>query len=92
MATPTKRPPLTRRDPWDWRPWKPGELPAVSSGSAAGDIYRRVPSSAAQPADQPALRDNVGVTSAATAMFPHLRSVGQPSSVPVRRSLPKEKK
>jgi hypothetical protein len=49
MAQPTnKQPPIRRRDPWDFRPWKPGELRRPSTGSAASDVYPHLPS-AAQP-------------------------------------------
>jgi hypothetical protein len=45
MAQPTKQsPPIRRRDVWDFRPWKPGELPARSSGSVAKDIFPHLPS------------------------------------------------
>jgi hypothetical protein len=51
MATPpTKQPQLAlrRKDPWDFRPWKPGELRRPSTGSAASDVYPHLRSAAAE--------------------------------------------
>jgi hypothetical protein len=44
MPTPTsKPPPIRRRDPWDWRPWE-GTLKTPSTGNAARDVFRNLPS------------------------------------------------
>jgi hypothetical protein len=48
MAETTKPPPIRRRDPWDFRPWKSGELRRPSTGSAASDVYPHLKSKAAE--------------------------------------------
>jgi hypothetical protein len=40
----TNPPPIRRKDPWDFRPWKSGDLKTPSTGSAAQDVYRYLPS------------------------------------------------
>jgi hypothetical protein len=43
MSTPTKpQPPIRRKD--DFRPWKPGEFKTPSTGNAAQDVFRNLPS------------------------------------------------
>jgi hypothetical protein len=49
MATTTKQsPPIRRKDVWDFRPWKSGDLRRPSTGSAASDVYPHLRSAAAE--------------------------------------------
>jgi hypothetical protein len=46
MAAPIKPPPIVRKDPWDFRQslWQGAGLRRPSSGSAAKDVFRNLPS------------------------------------------------
>jgi hypothetical protein len=41
MAT-NKPPPIVPKD--EYRPWKPGDLKTPTTGNAASDVYRHLPS------------------------------------------------
>jgi hypothetical protein len=57
MAQPTnKQPPIRRRDQWDFRPWKSGELrrPPDPNASAGKQIWGHLPSAnSTQPTPPP---------------------------------------
>jgi hypothetical protein len=72
----------SRIDPWG------NSLPARS---VAGAIYG-TPTSKAQPADQPTLRENVGRVGGAAQIWNRLPSASQPSSPTIRRDLPVTKR
>ena len=53
MAETARPPAIRRKDPWDFQPWKPGELRRPSTGSAASDVFPHLPSKMNAPPVKP---------------------------------------